>query len=90
MWEVLTDSLGRDEVAEVGTEEDEGKWEGHPHQVLQRQVGLHLGIGPLVDCRDTRWAQSPVDLRSPLPPPLRSTSQVKHAGSIFISLGLSH
>lgn len=51
--EVLTNSLGRDEVAEVGTEEDEDKWEGHPHQELQRQAGLHLGIGPLVDCRDT-------------------------------------
>lgn len=50
---VLTNSLGRDEVAEVGAEEDEDKWEGHPHQELQRKVGLHLGVGPLVDWRHT-------------------------------------
>lgn len=54
---LLTNSLGRDEVAEEGAEEDEDKREGDPDQVLQRKAGLRLGIGPLVGCRDTRWGQ---------------------------------
>lgn len=52
--QVLTNGLGRDELAEEGAEEDESKGEGDPDEVLQRQVGLHLVIGPLVGCRDTR------------------------------------
>lgn len=50
---VLTNGLGRDELAEEGAEEDENEWEGDPGQELQRQAGLHLVIGPLVGCRDT-------------------------------------
>lgn len=48
----LTHSLGRDELAKERTEEDEDKREGDPGQVLQRKAGLHLGIGPLVGCRN--------------------------------------
>lgn len=40
-------------MAKEGTEEDEDKWEGDPGQVLQRKAGLHLGIRPLVGCRNT-------------------------------------
>lgn len=52
-WKALTHSLRRDELAKEGTEEDEDKGEGDPGQVLQRKAGLHLGIGPLVGCRNT-------------------------------------
>lgn len=41
-------------MAEEGTEEDEDEWEADPDQELQRQVGLHLVVGPLVGCRDRR------------------------------------
>lgn len=41
-------------MAEEGAEEDENKWEGDPGQVLQGKAGLHLGVRPLVGCRDTR------------------------------------
>ena len=41
-------------MTEEGTEEDEDEWEGDPDQELQRQVGLHLVVGPLVGCRDRR------------------------------------
>lgn len=82
--EVLTNSLGRDEVAEVGAEEDEDKWEGHPHQELQRKAGLYLGVGPLVDCGDTRWAQSRMDgrtLHAPSTPPFATQVIVLGASS---------
>ena len=54
IWEILTDSLGRDELAEEGAEEDEDEGEADPDQELQRQAGLHLVVGPLVGCGDRR------------------------------------
>lgn len=43
-------------MAKERAEEDESEREGDPDQVLQRQAGLHLVVGPLVGCRDTRQA----------------------------------
>lgn len=59
----LTHSLGRDELAKEGTEEDEDEWEGDPGQVLQGKAGLHLSIGPLVGCRNTN-AQPGIESRN--------------------------
>lgn len=43
-------------MAKERAEEDENEREGDPDQVLQRQAGLHLVVGPLVGCRDMRQA----------------------------------
>lgn len=61
-------------MAEEGAEEDESKWEGDPDEVLQRQVGLHLVVGPLVGCRDTRPGSGQGD-GTLLPTPRRHTGQ---------------
>ena len=46
-------------MAEEGAEEDEDEGEGDPDQELQRQVGLHLVVGPLVGCRDRHLGSGP-------------------------------
>lgn len=73
--EVLTNSLGGDEVAKEGAEEDENKWEGDPGQELERQAGLHLVVGPLVGCRDTHLSSIPVWTESRHRPHTHSTGQ---------------
>lgn len=86
--QVLTNGLGRDELAEEGAEEDESKWEGDPDEVLQRQVGLHLVVGPLVGCRDTHPGSGQGGGTS-LPVPRRRTGQCKEharAGAIPFDL----
>lgn len=68
-------------MAKEGAEEDESEREGDPDQVLQRQAGLHLGVGPLVGCGDN--APGPACLAGALPPPHAArglSARSTHAG----------